>query len=372
MSKPSAHQPSSLAVNTDRAFVACLLAQGPLSRAAIASQTGISKPTISESAQRLLSKNLIVVCQKKDTQSSKRPALLYELNKNRGVSISLALEETSTQLSVTDFQGNQRYITQVDYDKGRTVERYCTDLIELIGDTLKQLDLPLLAIGVSIADPVDPSSGAIVAMANSPFPTAQHIDFVSLLTQEFACSVTIDNDVNWATLYEQQTTSSHNFLYLFIGRGIGCGLYFDGTLIRGHNGMAGEIGYMLLPTGGNLLESVYTESFYQQALHTPNTLADKSLELITQTLSVTCSVVAPEKLVLGGLLSTHQPFVDLLSTSLAKALPDVPILLSHEPQQASLKGAAQAAHQLGQLSLGILAEANSTTRLGFFTLQEAI
>ncbi len=368
MPKHSAHKPSSLAVNTDRAFVACLREHRALSRAAIATKTGISKPTVSESAQRLLTRELISECAVKDTQTSKRPAVLYEVNKDRGISIAIVLEENRSQLCATDLQGNVRQFESKEFPRGRTVKQFENDLVDFIRCTVEQISLPLLSIGVSIADPVHPKTGRVVPMPHSPFPTAQQINFVELLTTEFQCSLTIDNDVNWATLHEQQTTGFNNFLYVFLGRGIGCGLYFDQTLIRGHNGMAGEIGYLTLNNEKNLLESVYTEAFYESAKSQPERVDKNNFEDIAKALRSVCEVTAPQSIILGGELTQNERFCETLITQAKSLLPNTTIKTSHSPEAASLHGAAHAAHELALISLGLLDEPSASSYLGFYNM----
>ena len=372
MPKHSAHKPSSLAVNTDRAFVACLREHRALSRAAIATQTGISKPTVSESAQRLLARKLISECALKDTQTSKRPAVLYEVNKDRGISIAIVLEENRSQICATDLQGNVCQLESKEFPKGRTVKQFKDDLVDFIRYTIEQISLPLLAIGVSIADPVHPKTGRVVPMPHSPFPTAQQINFFELLTAEFQCSLTIDNDVNWATLHEQQMTGFDNFLYVFLGRGIGCGLYFDQTLIRGHNGMAGEIGYLTLSNGTNLLKSVYTEHFYQQVKADQPHVGLESIRFITQALHSTCEVCAPETIILGGELSAIEAFLQPLTIELQAQLDQLSVLQSEVPEYAPLLGSAQAAHELALVSLDLVDEQMAALRLGFYTLKRPL
>ncbi|MBJ7552084.1 ROK family transcriptional regulator [Marinomonas ostreistagni] len=372
MPKHSAHKPSSLAVNTDRAFVACLREHRVLSRAAIATQTGISKPTISESAQRLLARELITECAVKDTQTSKRPAVLYEVNKDQGISIAIVLEENRSQICAKDLQGNIRLLESKAFPKGRSVAQFSDDLVDFIHSTIEQTGLSLLAIGLSIADPVHPRSGRVVPMPHSPFPTAQHIDFIELLTSEFQCSLTIDNDVNWATLHEQQTTGLNNFLYVFLGRGIGCGLYFDQTLIRGHNGMAGEIGYLTLHNDQNLLESVYTEAFYELTKNQPEQVHQSDLADIVKALRSTSEVCAPETIILGGELSALEAFMQPLTIELQAQLDQLSVLQSEVPEYAPLLGAAQAAYELALVSLDLVDEQMAALRLGFYTLKRPL
>jgi predicted NBD/HSP70 family sugar kinase len=57
----------------------------------------------------------------------------------------------------------------------------------------------------------------------------------------------VDNDVNMAALGEQRSGVAKevtNFVFLYVGAGIGLGLVVEGHLVRGARGLAGEIGYL--------------------------------------------------------------------------------------------------------------------------------
>ncbi|NLQ18761.1 ROK family protein [Marinomonas sp. M1K-6] len=365
MPTPIAHKPSSLAINTDRAFIGCLLEHKALSRAAIASLTGISKPTVSESAQRLLARQVIVECTSKDTQSSKRPSVLYELNRQRGASLAIGLDDVSTQLCLWDLQGNERLSRHLLYPEKRSAATYIKDLLNAIRELIETAKLPLLSIGLSIADPIHPKDGTVVKMPNSPFPVAQEIDFIKQLETVFQCSVVIDNDVNWATLSEQKTSELNNFIYVFLGRGIGCGLFFEHTLIRGHNGMAGEIGYVTLHTGKTLLEGIYDDSFYENTLKQPAQIPSSHMSLIAQAIQSTAQITHPEAIVLGGPLANNPLLQSYMVKALAQTLPSSVVCMSQAPDNAPLYGAAQAAHVLMLVSLGIVNAEEGCAQFGF-------
>lgn len=346
MNKAELHKPSSLALKTDRQFFRCLRNQGTLSRAAIASITGISKPTVSESANRLLEKKLIVESGYKDSNSSKRPSVLYEVNRALGCCISIALEENSSQIRVCDFQGNEINEELYDYCKNRNQYQFVKDMLALIEQKIAESQLPLLTIGISIADPIAPDSGAVIALADSPFPVAHGLNFADILQQHFQCPVTIDNDVNWATIAECHEVKLDNFIYVFLGRGIGCGLFFNQQLIRGVHGMAGEIGYVKLDGKESLLSSMYSEAFYEQVESNQLDNYTATLNSVAHVLSATCTIVNPDTVIIGGPLSHVDEIVDILRAQLANNISPPHIQLSQHPKDAPLIGASIGAFEL--------------------------
>src|SRR5699024_32943 len=64
--------------------------------------------------------------------------------------------------------------------------------------------------------------------------------------------VTWDNNVRLAALAEARAGAgrSENLVYLVLSQGISTGLVVDGSLARGHSGVAGEIGHLVVDPDG--------------------------------------------------------------------------------------------------------------------------
>lgn len=82
-------------------------------------------------------------------------------------------------------------------------------------------------------------------------PGFEGLDLQSLLSQGLDCtSVTLDNDVKAGALAEARWGSLagvDNAIYLNLGTGLAAAAIANGKLVRGQNGAAMEIGYMLSP-----------------------------------------------------------------------------------------------------------------------------
>lgn len=346
MSAKPDHRPGSLAMRTDQQFFQCLEKAQRLSRAAIAKMTGISKPTVSESAQRLTEKGIIKTASEMDNVSSKRPSVIYEINPDFGALLSLALEENATWIRITDFTGDTLSEEYVTYPKGRLQADFLQDMFTLTDKTLAATNAPLLATGVSVADPVSPVTGNVLALPHSPFPLAHGLQFAQRLGDRYQCPVTVDNDVNWATLIEYVNSGCENFAYIHLGRGIGCGLTLNGNIVRGADGMAGEIGYVRLGSAPPLLESLYTEHFYEMALTPGKALPADVLNATGKVVAATCVLTNPEKVVLGGQLCHHQALQACIEDALASNIAGTAISVTAEPEKAPLYGASAGAREL--------------------------
>ncbi len=67
--------------------------------------------------------------------------------------------------------------------------------------------------------------------------------------------VIIENDANAAALGEfrwGKAKGCHNFAAITVGTGIGSGVFIDGELLRGHHGLAGEAGHLVVESDGRI------------------------------------------------------------------------------------------------------------------------
>lgn len=82
-------------------------------------------------------------------------------------------------------------------------------------------------------------------------PGFEHLDLHGLISQAFeGAPVALDNDVKAGALAEVRWGSLagiDNAIYLNLGTGLSAAAIANGKLIRGHNGAAMEIGYLLSP-----------------------------------------------------------------------------------------------------------------------------
>ena len=121
------------------------------------------------------------------------------------------------------------------------------------------------AVGLGIPGMVDPQAGTVMLAIN--LNILQPLNLVKILSTEFNCPVFIENDVRLATLAVYQKYSVRNLAYMSISTGVSAGIMLNGTLWRGANGMAGEIGHIVLDDDGTLLEDKISGRAIVQAAH---------------------------------------------------------------------------------------------------------
>jgi glucokinase len=109
----------------------------------------------------------------------------------------------------------------------------------------------LAAIGVSFGGPVDATTGTV--RLSHHVPGWEDTPLRHQLQAEFGVPASVDNDANVAALGEWRFGAgqgSASLLYVTVSTGIGGGWVLAGKIYGGADGMAGEIGHIVVRPGG--------------------------------------------------------------------------------------------------------------------------
>lgn len=158
---------------------------------------------------------------------------------------------THTQIGAVDAAGNV-----LDHEKLNTRSfTQARDLVITIAYTILRMakvsGRKIEGIGVGCPN-VNPRTGILRKAANLNFK--EEISIKDELAQYFpGIPVVVDNDANAAAVGERiygKAQHTDDFLCVTLGTGIGGGVFCNGKLVYGLNGMAGEIGHMLVEPNG--------------------------------------------------------------------------------------------------------------------------
>jgi|FLYN01.1.fsa_nt_gi glucokinase len=108
-------------------------------------------------------------------------------------------------------------------------------------------------IGISAPGPLNPATGIIVAPPN--LPGWHNVPLRDILQEAFSVPVYVGNDANVAALAETARGAAHGFrhvIYITVSTGIGGGVIMDGRLLLGKDGLAAEVGHMVMVVDGTV------------------------------------------------------------------------------------------------------------------------
>jgi predicted NBD/HSP70 family sugar kinase len=247
----TAGTPSLLKAINERTVLEFARQMGPVSRAQIARDSDLSKPTVSQALAALLESGLVREAGR--SSGGRGPAaVLYELNPRAGWVVGLDVGRDFVRAAIANLAGE--IVARRD-ERARV--RSQRTLISQIGEIAhgvaaeagvrwKQVTFATLG-SPGVFDPVTGQ----VALAHA-LPGWGRTGLVQAVQDELGTKVGFENDVNLAALGEQWLglgKAVANFVYLHVGTGVGAGLVLNGELYRGQTGAAGEVGYV--PIGGD-------------------------------------------------------------------------------------------------------------------------
>ncbi|WP_158583443.1 ROK family protein [Salinisphaera sp. Q1T1-3] len=322
--------------DVDRQCFDYLRVHGPASRAGLSANIGISRPTASESARRLQQANLIRETGSCPGQRGRTPQL-YDIQGARGHTVSLALDHDWIGLRVCDLSRGVLWERIDRSGTPLTTEQLVAASRTLVAEGHRHASGECLAVTCSVADPVDPRTGRVIDMPNSPF-AAGHIDVGSAIFDRAPETLHVDNDVNWAAFAESRIglmQRQPNFVYVFIGAGIGAAIHVNGALYRGADGLAGEIGHNRLAPGQTLVQrlielgiaspsdsSIDTDRLISMFDTRPqDATATAVIDAIAAAIANTVITLNPGALVFAGRVFDSPAFAEALRRAVSHALP---------------------------------------------------
>lgn len=324
-----------------------LRAERTLSRADLARRTGLAVPTIHRLVSDLAATGLVDEQALPDDDGRLgRPPTGYRFRSESGVVAGVDIGNETTRIALADLGGDiiaSRFMP-TDPSRDGPVRTLAAGIRQL----LRQVDAPLVGLGVGIASVVDPDTGLL---RNPP----QHRAWADLplgdeLARQLNCGVDVEQDDHLAALAECSNAGTApgaaSVLVLQIGRGIGVGYALQGRAVSGALGRFGRIarwpvsaagrhlpGRTLdktLPTGG--LVAQYHNRGGSPAIDDGSTLAQAARDgdrhaiavlrwagnEVASILDRLDALLAPDVMVFGGGLSGS---FDVLEPHIRRGLP---------------------------------------------------
>ncbi|MEV6057231.1 ROK family transcriptional regulator [Streptomyces sp. NPDC052107] len=299
---------------------------GAASRAQLARETGLSKPTVSSALASLEAAGLV---HEVGTQAPERgrTAVLYAPDPAAGYALGVDIGRGWLRVAVVDLDGT--VVARADV-RNRT--RASAALADLVVGTALQV------IADSGVDPAEVVHGVVGTPGvyderQRRVRYAMHLPgwgragLVDRMRQELGVPLEVHNDANLAALGEYTYgvgTGSRLFAYILIGTGLGMGVVSEGRLFTGAHGLAGEIGFLPWPgrqkperledavSGVAVVEAArefgmsgqLTAKAVFDSARQGNPAALRAVELegerIAHTVAAAAAVLDPDLVVLGG------------------------------------------------------------------------
>lgn len=155
---------------------------------------------------------------------------------------------TNTVFGIVDARGVVIASSSIKTAKHSRLEDYLDELYTEAKRLIDANDATDKIYGIGIGAPnSNYFTGTIEDGVNLPWPTP--IPLAKLVSEKFGIPVAITNDANAAAIGEMTYGAARglkDFIMITLGTGVGSGIVINGQMVYGHDGLAGELGHMIV------------------------------------------------------------------------------------------------------------------------------
>lgn len=367
--------------------LSALLKRGPMSRADLARDLGVTRATASNLVASLMASGFVadgpVQGVDRDRRTG-RPSTLLSLRAGHAVFLGAGIAVDHVAFAAIDLSGRLVFSRSIPHDSigsdYRTTAKFVAGTVLDISTAAIGNSESIQGLGVAVPGPVDFHGNVMRApmlgWRNVPLMQAiqDHLPDIPVAH--------LDNDANAFAIADVSRNGRPEHLdavYLFIEDGVGGCIVHDGTILRGSRGYAGELGHIIVGEtgfapdpaiegslesfiarpallarhgwyGGNAASIVALLEVLENGEPAARSAVNDWAYFLGRGLSTLVSAIDPALVIIGGEVASVFPFVrDVVEASIRKHLLEenrsVAIELSLMGTEASAYGAAVIQHK---------------------------
>lgn len=226
--------------------------RGPVSRREIADASGLKFQTVSNIIARL---SEVGVISEQDPAASDggRKSVKLSVNEEAAYAVGIQLSRSELAVVATDFSGEVLARASSDVPVSDGPSRVVPALCEMVKGVLEEAELPedrVRGAGIGMPGTPMPKTGRMLdpaLAAWSDYPLKRELE------SRLGMPVYVDNDATAAALGERwggAAQEAAGFVYVYLGSGVGAGIFANHQVWRGASGNSGEIGHVSVEPDG--------------------------------------------------------------------------------------------------------------------------
>ena len=274
-----------------------------ISRIQIARKLGLSRPTVTFIVNDLIEQGIVQESHLAKSTGGRPPVVLRITDHCRYV-IGVDMGSSHITMLLCDLNGNQEALIDIEHN----VDKDPTGTLSIIGKIVDQqyerLGDTLLGLCFAVSSPVDPEG----YLDPRILPEWDGISIAAFFADKHL-SVRIENDANAGAFAERWWNQEvDDFIYLKLGTGIGAGIFSDGKMLHGNQGLVGEIGHVPLPNATQVcrcgqqgcLEAIIGRHAVKQKKLAPHKLSETISQNLSFVLVPLIYALNPQKIIIWG------------------------------------------------------------------------
>jgi predicted NBD/HSP70 family sugar kinase len=219
----------------------------PISRADLARLSGLQRSTVSLIVEQLIEEHWVLEGPTGRLPRGRRPTFL-RLNDER-VIIAVDLRPSQTTVALADANG--KFISQeiivTSSDPQTAMDGLIASIQRIVSFSRRK---KIEGVGISLPGRYDHSVDRLVFAPNLKW---RDVDIRNPIAKATGLEVEVENAANacvLAAVWFDHMEECRNLVVVTVSEGIGTGVWANGELVRGLNGMAGEFGHVPLDPQG--------------------------------------------------------------------------------------------------------------------------
>ena len=238
----------------ERKILNLIRKEGPISKAALARRTHMSKVGAIDVINRLIQAGYVEEIGKGSSTSrgGKRPSMI-KLNPNNHFVIGIEFKRREARIALANIEAEIIGKKKIQYADESEPEKILDKIFKKIDGLLKMHTIDknkLVSIGIGIPGLIDYYEGRLYFA-----DTLKNWDTVLLgkiFTERYGVPAILENDANTLALGESILGAGRDhssMVCIWTGDGVGSGVIIDHKLVQGYSGSAGEVGYFEIIDG---------------------------------------------------------------------------------------------------------------------------
>jgi predicted NBD/HSP70 family sugar kinase len=209
----------------------------------------LGRSSVSDALQNLVDREIVAQAGLKSSGVG-RPATLYEIGQSAAFAVGLSVDQDHSTVCIVDSHKNivDRQTLAL---AGRRIGENPREGARLVAAAIRQcIDASSFAertIGIGVALPGLVNTDEGLWIHDLWHNTFQPIRFQELMFAELSIPVLLEDKAratSLAHMADYETLHDGHAIVLYLGEGVGSSIIRDGVLLRGANGVAGEIGHI--------------------------------------------------------------------------------------------------------------------------------
>lgn len=250
MSLAPVMEPRLLGKMNERQVLQSLQQHGPMSRAEVSRQLGLSAPTVSKAVAALLVQGLLEETAAPDAARG-RPAKKLRLASRNSQVLGVVVDASFCELVTAGLDGRLHDEHTYTFPTPTTYDALLQQVLRGAQQLMSRRNVETLGIGLSLPGLIDYRSQKITLSPNLPCTNEHSLSSDLTATLQLPCVVL--QETHALCLAERRYGAARelsDFAMLDLGFGIGLGVVSGGRLLTGHSGLAGEIGHFTVNVAG--------------------------------------------------------------------------------------------------------------------------